>query len=456
MAELRCFPGGFAWGAATSAYQIEGAVDQDGRGASVWDTFSHTPGRVMGGDTGDVACDHYHRYKDDIALMADLGLTAYRFSMAWPRIQPDGRGPMNQRGLDFYRRLLDELAAHSIDAFVTLFHWDLPQPLEDGGGWLSRDTASRFADYAAVVGEAFRDRVALWAPINEPFVHMSEGYGLGRGAPGRTLLYDALPAGHHLLLGHGLAVRALRAAGVSGLIGTVNNLTVVRAASNDPADQAIATLYDDLRNGMFNEPVLRGSYPTGLVALLPDLDQMVHDGDLATIATPLDFLGVNYYNPEVVKASAENPLGFDLVEDEGAAHTAFGWPIVPDGLREILVGLKQRYGQDLPPIYVTENGASFADALDERGEVADGPRIEFLEGHLRAVAEAIEAGVDVRGYFVWSLLDNFEWAAGYSQRFGLVYVDYPTQRRIPKASFRWYRDFIATEKARAAQIGLAR
>ncbi len=439
------FPAGFVWGAASASYQVEGAVDEEGRGRSIWDTFSHTPGRVLNGDTGDVACDHYHRYPEDVALMAALGLDSYRFSVAWPRIQPDGRGPANQRGLDSYRRLLDALDEHGIKACLTVYHWDLPQALEDAGGWMSRDTAYRFAEYAAIVGEALHDRVALWAPINEAFVHWSEGYGIGRSAPGHALLLDAIPAAHHLLLGHGLAVGALRAAGVHAPIGSVNNLTDVRPASDDPADIATAAAYDVLRNSLFTDPLLCGAYPPGILATYPDLAAAVKPGDEAIIAVRLDFLGVNYYAPEYVRAAA-NPLGFDFAEVDGFERNGFGEPIDPEGLRRVLLNLQGRYGGRLPPIYVTENGASFPDRLEEDGHVRDDLRIRYLDTHLRALRAAMDEGVDVRGYFVWSLTDNFEWAYGYSQRFGLVYVDFATQRRIPKASFAWYRDLIGAQR----------
>ncbi len=447
MGQIPRFPPGFVWGAATAAYQVEGAVHEDGRGESVWDRFSHAPGRVANGDTGDVACDHYHRYPEDVALMAELGVDAYRFSIAWPRIQPDGRGPANERGLDFYRRLLDELAAHGIRASATLFHWDLPQALEDAGGWMSRDTADRFADYASIVGRALGDRMDWWATLNEPFCHWAEGYGMGISAPGRALLFGSFPAAHHLLLGHGLAVRALRVAGVRGGLGIVNHQTVVVPASVAPEDAAAADAYRLIHLGLFNDPVLGGGYPPGLAAAFPSADLgVVRAGDEAIIASPIDWFGVNYYNPEAVRAAPDAPLGFDWADIDGVDHTGFGWPIVPDGLRDVLVGLASTYGAVLPPVHVTENGAAFPDAVDEHGEVDDPDRVAFLDGHVRALAAAIDAGVDVRGYYVWSLLDNFEWAAGYGQRFGLVYVDYPTQRRIPKASFRWYRDMIGAQR----------
>ncbi|MEU8104996.1 GH1 family beta-glucosidase [Nonomuraea muscovyensis] len=435
----------FLWGSATAAYQIEGATGEDGRGPSVWDTFAHEPGRVRDGHTGDVACDHYHRWREDVALMSELGAGAYRFSISWPRVLPEGIGAPNPQGLDFYDRLVDGLLAAGITPVPTLFHWDLPQALQDRGGWLNRDVAGWFADYAAVVAERLADRVRMWITLNEPFVHMAFGYGMGIHAPGQALLLDALPVAHHQLLGHGLAVRALRAAGAEQVLLT-NNCTPVRPASGSPQDVAAADAYDVLHNRLFADPVLLGRYPDlsayGVDA--PDDALGVRDGDLATIAAPLDGLGVNYYNPTRIAApaGAEPGLPFADVGITGHPTTAFGWPVVPDGLRELLTGLRDRYGAALPPIYVTENGCSQPDELTPEG-VDDQERIAFLRDHIAAMERARAEGVDVRGYFVWSLLDNFEWAEGYHQRFGLVHVDFATQRRTPKASFRWYRDFLA-------------
>ncbi|MDF2704416.1 MAG: beta-glucosidase [Nonomuraea muscovyensis] len=435
----------FLWGTATAAYQIEGATGEDGRGPSVWDTFAHEPGRVRDGHTGDVACDHYHRWREDVALMSELGAGAYRFSISWPRVLPEGIGAPNPQGLDFYDRLVDGLLAAGITPVPTLFHWDLPQALQDRGGWLNRDVAGWFADYAAVVAERLADRVRMWITLNEPFVHMAFGYGMGIHAPGQALLLGALPVAHHQLLGHGLAVRALRAAGAEQVLLT-NNCTPVRPASGSPQDVAAADAYDVLHNRLFADPVLLGRYPDlsayGVDA--PDDALGVRDGDLATIAAPLDGLGVNYYNPTRIAApaGAEPGLPFADVGITGHPTTAFGWPVVPDGLRELLTGLRDRYGAALPPIYVTENGCSQPDELTPEG-VDDQERIAFLRDHIAAMERARAEGVDVRGYFVWSLLDNFEWAEGYHQRFGLVHVDFATQRRTPKASFRWYRDFLA-------------
>ena len=439
MAALPRFPPGFLWGVSTASYQIEGAVTEDGRGRSIWDTFAHTPGRIRNGDTGDVACDHYHRWPEDVALLADLGVGAYRFSIAWPRVQPDGSGPVNARGLDFYDRLVDALGARGITAVPTLFHWDLPQALEDTGGWLNRDTSHRFADYAAVVADRLGDRVTRWITLNEPIVHMAEGYAFGTHAPGRQLMFDALPVAHHQLLGHGLAVRALRAAGATEVMIT-NNCTPVLPASDAEADVAAAAVYDTFHNRLFLDPVLLGGNP------LLDGAECVRDGDREIIATPLDALGINYYNPTRVAAAPEgSPLPFVTVPVEGVPTTAFGWPVVPDGLRALLTGLRDRYADALPPIHITESGCSTTDEVTPDGRVHDTARIDYLDGHLRALHQAIGEGVDVRGYFVWSLLDNFEWAEGYEQRFGLVRVDYDTQRRTPKESFGWLRAVLADQ-----------
>jgi len=447
MSALPKFPDGFLWGTSTAAYQIEGAVTQDGRGPSIWDTYSHTEGRTKDGDTGDVAADHYHRWAEDVALLGGLGANAYRFSIAWPRIQPTGSGPANLRGLDFYDRLVDGLAARGITALPTLFHWDLPQELEDAGGWLNRQTAYRFAEYAALVADRLGDRVKSWITLNEPFIHMSLGYALGTHAPGRTLGLDALPVGHHQLLAHGLAAAELHDRGLDVLI--ANNCTPVHAASDAEHDVATAALYDALHNQLFNDPVLLGRYPD-LSLLGPQADpSFVQDGDLKIISAPLSGLGINYYNPTVVAYGDpdENAgLPFDFRPIEGVPVTAFGWPVVPSGLTELLVGLKTRYGSALPPIYITENGCSTHDTVAGDGRVHDSARIEFLDGHLRAVHDAITAGVDVRGYLTWSLIDNFEWAEGYSQRFGLVRVDYDTLRRTPKDSYFWLQDVLADQR----------
>ena len=440
-------PDGFRFGASTASYQIEGAVAEDGRGTSVWDTFCAEPGRVADGSSGAEACDHYHRYPEDVALMRGLGLGGYRLSVAWPRVQPEGRGRGNPAGLAFYDRLVDSLLEAGVKPMVTLFHWDLPQALEDGGGWLNRETADRFAEYATLVALRLGDRVEHWCPVNEPNVVTMLGHALGVHAPGRQLMFDALPAAHHLLLGHGRAVAALRAVGATS-VGCANNHAPVWPASEDPADAAAAGLYDDLWNRIFADPMLLGRYPEGFAELMPG----PVEEDLATIAAPLDFYGLNYYNPARIAdpaspIEAEGRIALDgapfkMVRVEGFERTAFDWPVVPDGLREQLVLLKERYGDALPPVYITESGCAYDDEVVD-GACEDPERIAYLDAHLRAVAAAVAEGVDVRGYYTWSLLDNFEWAEGYTKRFGLVHVDYPTQRRTPKASYAWYRDVIA-------------
>jgi beta-glucosidase len=429
----------FVWGASTASYQIEGAVTADGRGRSVWDSFSAEPGRIADGSSGEVACDHYHRYREDVALMARLGLDGYRLSIAWPRIQPAGSGPVNAAGIGFYDRLIDELLGAGIRPMATLFHWDLPQALQDRGGWLERATADRFAEYATVLGEHFGDRITLWAPVNEPNVVTVMGHLLGVHAPGSELGAGALTVAHHLLLGHGRAVQALRAAGATG-IGSANNHSPVWPASADPADQQAATDYDQLWNRLYADPMLLGSYPERLLPLLPGSAA----DDLAVIQQPLDFYGLNYYNPVRIGAperGADQPiegLSFERLPIDGYPTTDFDWPVIPAGLHEILCQLQQRYGAALPTIHITENGCSYGDGPDGEGRVADQRRIDYLDGHLRAVHRAIGDGVDVGGYFTWSLLDNFEWAEGYRQRFGLVHVDYASQQRTPKDSYRWY------------------
>ncbi len=460
-ADLPALPTGFLLGASTAAYQIEGAVDEGGRGASVWDTFCAQPGRVVDGSSGAVACDHVHRYREDVALMAELGLDGYRFSVSWPRIQADGTGPALAAGLDFYDRLVDALLEAGIAPMATLFHWDLPQALEDQGGWLVRSTAERFAEYAALVGGRLADRVAHWVPVNEPNVVTMLGYATGVHAPGRTLMFDALPAAHHLLLGHGLATAALRSVG-GAAVGTATNHMPVWPATPGEDDRAAADLYDALWNRMFADPVLRGRYPEGFAELMPGT---VRDEDLTTIAAPLDFYGVNYYNPMRVAGPGTDLPPVDLVPRgdlpfvpvavEGYPLTAFGWPVVPDGLREILVRLRDDYGDLLPPLFVTENGCAYDDVPDDAGEVHDPDRVAYLDAHLRAIGDALDRGVDVRGYYTWSLMDNFEWAEGYTKRFGLAHVDYPTQRRTRKDSFHWYAALCAAQRARRAAAGTA-
>ncbi|MEU9557103.1 GH1 family beta-glucosidase [Streptomyces fumanus] len=458
------FPPAFLWGAATSAYQIEGAVREDGRTPSIWDTFSHTPGKTAGGDTGDIAVDHYHRYRDDVALMADLGLNAYRFSVSWSRVQPTGRGPAVQRGLDFYRKLVDELLAKGIKPAITLYHWDLPQELEDAGGWPERDTAYRFAEYARIVGEALGDRVEQWITLNEPWCSAFLGYGSGVHAPGRTDHAAALRAAHHLNLAHGLGTVALRSAmPTRNSVALSLNTSVVRPLSRRPEDLAAARKIDDLSGGIFHGPILHGAYPEHLFAATASVTDWsyVQDGDLATINQPLDALGLNYYTPTLVSAADADARGprsdghgdsafspWPAAEDVAfhqtpGEQTEMGWTVDPTGLHDLIM----RYTREAPglPLYITENGAAYNDKPDSDGQVHDPERVSYLRGHLAAVRRAIADGADVRGYYLWSLMDNFEWAYGYEKRFGAVYVDYASMERTPKSSALWY--------SRAARTG---
>jgi len=439
------FPSGFLWGTATAAYQIEGSPDADGKGQSIWDTFVHTPGRIADGSTGDTACDHYVRWPQDVALMADLGVNAYRFSVSWPRVVPTGEGAVEPRGLDFYERLVDGLLEKGIAPVVTLYHWDLPQLLEDRGGWLDRRTAHRFAEYADHVATRLGDRVDTWITINEAVVVSTHGYAFGTHAPGRALMFDSFPATHHVLLAHGLATQAIRSAAPGASVGITHNLSPMVPASDSPDDAAAAAALDAIQNRTYLDPCLLGTYPSLDEVGIPTDRSCVQDGDMATIAQPLDVLGVNYYNPTRVKAPGPgNPFPFEMVAMDEFEQTAMGWPVVPSGLRDVLVGIHERYAGALPPVMVTESGAAFVEELVEQPDptVEDPRRVEYLRGHVAAVGEAIDAGVDVRGYFVWSLMDNFEWAEGFRPRFGLVHVDYPTQRRIPKTSYAWYRAFL--------------
>jgi len=432
------FPEGFVWGAATAAYQIEGAATEGGRGPSIWDRFAGAPGKVHEGHSGAVACDHYHRFAEDVAMMAELGIAAYRFSIAWPRVQPGGSGPANPAGLDFYDRLVDELRANGITPIVTLYHWDLPQALDDRGGWTSRDTAERFAEYAAICHARLGDRADTWTTLNEPWCSAFLGYAAGVHAPGRTDPGAAFAAVHHLLLGHGLAAGVLRRGGARQ-VGVTLNLSPV----SGPDAEAVA-IVDGLQNRLFLEPLLRGSYPADVLRRAERFTDwsFVAAGDLAAISAPIDVLGVNYYQPLAVQACpgrAADPAfpgsdGIAFVAADGP-RTGMGWTIDPAGLTAVLTGL----GRDYPPVpvMITENGAAFDDRLSG-GRVHDEQRIRYLDGHVRAAHAAIAAGVDLRGYLVWSLLDNFEWAEGYRHRFGLVYVDYATQRRVPKDSALWF------------------
>jgi beta-glucosidase len=451
------FPTGFIWGAATSAYQIEGSTSADGRGSSIWDTFVRQPGRVLNGENADVAIDHYRRYRDDVAVMADLGLTAYRFSVSWPRIQPDGAGRVNEAGLDFYRRLVDELLGHGIDPWLTLYHWDLPQALEDAGGWPVRDTSKRFADFAACVHQALGDRVRNWSTVNEPWCAAFLGYASGEHAPGRRDPAASIRAAHHLNLAHGLSVQALRAQGPGIQIGGSVNLYAISPASDDEADLDAARRIDGLQNRFFLDALLKGSYPEDVLEDLSQVTEIdfIRDGDLATISTPFDTLMVNYYSrftvsgrPGGAASAAAAPTGAGSpwpgsehvsFMNGGRPVTSMGWEIDDAGLYEVL----QRVTREYPgiPLVISENGAAFDD-VDADGTVDDQERLAYIEAHLHVCHAAIEAGIPLKGYFAWSLMDNFEWAWGYGKRFGLVYVDYPTQRRTPKASAFWYADTI--------------
>ncbi len=435
------FPADFVFGAATAAYQIEGAAREGGRGESVWDRFAATPGKVRNGDTGEVACDFFHRYREDVALLTELGVGAFRFSVAWPRVLPEGRGRVNESGLDFYDRLVDELLAHGIEPFATLFHWDTPQALEDAGGWPARATAEAFVEYAEVVVRRLGDRVRFWATHNEPWVVSWLGHAWGEHAPGRTSEADAVACAHHLLLSHGWAVEAIRAAAPDAQVGIVLNLAEAYPVGDSPEDEAAAWQVDGEGNRWFLDPIFRGSYPADLLGRNELVAPFVRDGDLEAIAAPIDFLGVNNYFRFLVGGG---PGGPRLVRNPEAPYTAMDWEVYPDALHRLLVRVSEDYAP--PAIYVTENGAAFADVRAHDGRVHDPERTAYLESYLDAVGRAVADGAPVRGYFVWSLLDNFEWAHGYSKRFGIVYVDYPTLARIPKDSFWWYRDAIAAQR----------
>ena len=458
----RTLPEGFTWGAATASYQIEGAVTEDGRGPSIWDTFSHAPGNTLNGDTGDVAADHYHRFEQDLDLLKDLGVGAYRFSIAWPRIQPTGTGPAVQAGLDFYSRLVDGLIQRGIAPVATLYHWDLPQALEDAGGWPVRDTAMRFGEYAELVVGALGDRVHQWTTLNEPWCTAYLGYAAGVHAPGRREPSAALAAVHHLNLGHGLAGAAVRELAPAALLSVTLNLHVHHAASDSPADVDAVRRLDAVGNRAFLGPMLDGEYPTDLMddtAKITDWS-FVRDGDLAVAAVPLDNLGVNYYTTGLVQqwdghstrvradghgdSDASPWVGAEDVDflPQSGQHTAMGWKVEPAGMTELLLRTAKAY-PDLPLI-VTENGAAFDDVVAADGAVHDAERASYVVSHVDAVAAAIEQGADVRGYFVWSLLDNFEWAYGYDRRFGVIRVDYDTQERTWKDSARAYQQMIAT------------
>ncbi|NJQ00203.1 GH1 family beta-glucosidase [Streptomyces zingiberis] len=464
--DLPRFPRGFRFGAATAAYQVEGAHDADGRAPSIWDTYCRTPGKVAGGATGDTACDHYHRYREDIALLSGLGVDDYRFSLAWPRIRPAGDGPVNEAGLDFYDRLVDTLLDAGITPCVTLYHWDLPQALEDRGGWRVRETAELLAEYAAVAAKRLGDRVGRWITLNEPFCSSFLGYARGRHAPGAREGQGALAAAHHLLVGHGLTVQALRAGGARE-VGITLNPDLLLPESDTEADHAAVRRARTLHNDLWLDPLFAGRYPEHERETWGELIEETpyrRDGDLALIGQPLDFLGVNYYRPVTVRAvphAEPDPAARTAVDiraaelwREDVRRTTMGWPVVPEALAELLTGLNRAYPA-LPPLYLTENGSAEDDAVAPDGAVHDTDRVAYLRDHLRVLAATVAAGVDVRGYFLWSLLDNFEWAFGYDRRFGIVRVDYDTLERTPKDSYHWYRSLIADHRARHGDGGPA-
>jgi beta-glucosidase len=448
MSEKLSFPSGFVWGAATAAYQIEGAWNEDGKGESIWDRFTHTRGKIASGDTGDVACDHYHRWEEDVGHIAALGLNSYRFSVSWPRIFPSGGGSPNQRGLDFYRRLVEALNRRGVAPSLTLYHWDLPQALQERGGWLNRDTALRFAEYAAFMMRQLGGQVRFWSTHNEPFIQAFYGHGTGENAPGQRNPWAILTVGHHLLLSHGLAVDAFRAErptapdGSPAQIGIVLMLWPHHAATEHRGDAAATRIVDGAMNRLFLEALFRGRYPDDVLGhfALRGMSPAARPGDMAIVSRPIDFLGVNTYTRLVHQRAPRDLLSGARQVPPTGPTTAMGWEIYPEGLIE---ALRKAASYTSLPLYITENGAAFDDALTPADEVEDEARIDYLRAYIAAARRAIDEGIDLRGYYVWSLLDNFEWAQGYSKRFGLIYTDYATQRRIWKRSAHWYREVIA-------------
>jgi beta-glucosidase len=435
------FPEGFRWGTATASYQIEGGWNQDGKGESIWDRFAHTPGKIKNGDTGDVACDSYHRWSEDLALLREMNLNSYRFSVSWPRIQPEGEGPANAKGLDYYSRLVDELLEAGIRPFPTLYHWDLPQALEDRGGWPSRETADRFADYAGLMMRALGDRIDSWMIFNEPSVFTVMGYLVGIHAPGRKNTDDLLRASHTVNLAQAEAFRAMKAVRSDALLGTAFNMSPCEPAGDSQADVEAAERFHGIVNYWYLEPPLRGRYPEVFPDGLPADRMGIRDGDLERVKAPLDFVGINLYTRTLVRNQPGDPFGIDAFPvgpvggDEGP-KTEFGWEVWPEALYDMVMRVTGDF--DRPAIEVTENGCSYSDGPGEDGVIRDTGRIEFYRGYLAAVARAIEDGADVRGYHAWTLLDNFEWSEGYHQRFGLAFVDFETCERTLKQSGRWY------------------
>ncbi len=452
--DITAFPRDFRWGVATAAYQIEGGVHEGGRGVSIWDTFARTPGLVLNGDTGDIADDHYHRWQSDLDLMASLGIKHYRLSLAWPRLQPTGIGELSREGVAFYRDLLSGMRERGIEPLVTLYHWDLPQELEDAGGWANRDTAHRFAEYASRVISELGFLATDWITINEPWCVSFLGYGTGAHAPGKKDTRLAVAAAHHTNLAHGLALAAIRMIDPTLRVSNSNLVTDLVPATDSAEDAAAVGRLDAMNNRIFLDPVYTGEYSAAVHELFDEfgLSDVIHEGDLELIGRPVDFMGLNHYQRIVV--SADETAGYLRLTERPAepATTSFGWSVVPDSLRSVLSRVAREYTP--LPIYVTENGASYDDYADPNGAVNDGPRVEFFSGYLAAAAVAIREGVNLQGYYAWSFLDNFEWAEGYSKRFGLVYVDYPTQVRIPKQSAHWYRQLIADHEAATAQAAV--
>ena len=436
------FPPGFVWGVATSSYQIEGGATEDGKGESIWDRFCRIPGAIADGSNGDAACDHYHRWREDLDLIAALGVDAYRFSISWPRVRPGGAGAWNAKGLDFYERLVDGLLERGVKPYVTLNHWDLPAELQDGGGWAHRDTVHRFVEYALGVHDRLGDRVAAITTHNEPWVIATLGHETGVFAPGLKSRATAAQVSHHLLLSHGLALQALRAAGCRSQLGIVLNLSPVHAATASAADLALARLEDGRGLRWYLDPLFKAAYPPDVLEFLGADAPCVEPGDLQAIATPMDFLGINYYSRTVVSAGS----AWDTARG-GMEVTEMGWEIYPDGLTELLLRLHHDYA--VPPLYVKENGGAFKDRVVD-GQVHDADRVAYIASHIAAVGDALAQGVRMAGYMVWSLLDNFEWASGYEKRFGIVHVDYATQRRTMKDSAHWYRAFLQGQRAKRA------
>ncbi len=437
------FPEDFTWGSATASYQIEGAYNEDGKGESIWDRFSHIPGKILNGDTGDIACDHYHLYQEDVALMKEIGLDSYRFSIAWSRVLPDGKGKVNEKGMDFYKRLIDELLQAEINPAVTLYHWDLPQELQERGGWANRDTAKYFAEYAQLIFAELGDKVTRWITHNEPWVAAMAGYATEEHAPGISDYQTAIQASHHLLLSHGLAVDRFREMGLNSQIGITLNLTPAYPWTDNQADIKAAERFDGYVNRWFLDPIFKGSYPEDMVELYQDKvgGFQKNESDLEIIGNKIDFLGINYYTRAVVKADGKNNIfGYKEVKPKGKEYTAMNWEVYSEGLYQLLTRVHKEYTSI--PLYITENGAALNDKIDDDCKVHDNIRIDYLRDHFKTAHRLIKEGVPLKGYYVWSLMDNFEWALGYSKRFGLIYIDYETQQRILKDSSLWYREVI--------------